>query len=107
MYRESLELRFSRPKITMRDITSNVWYLGQIFLIHANRISLAMLTATAAVLVSFLAKAVIAKPGIDGQIAFLESSNSSLLVYPTQFTQGIVPKAIHSHNDCKFAPLIQ
>ncbi|KDQ63633.1 hypothetical protein JAAARDRAFT_75927 [Jaapia argillacea MUCL 33604] len=38
-------------------------------------------------------------PGVLDQIAALESSNSSLLRYPTQFTQGIVPKAIHSHND--------
>ncbi|KIK71089.1 hypothetical protein GYMLUDRAFT_148202 [Collybiopsis luxurians FD-317 M1] len=29
----------------------------------------------------------------------LEESNSSLLQYPTQFTQNIVPKQIHSHND--------
>ncbi|OBZ79258.1 Altered inheritance of mitochondria protein 6 [Grifola frondosa] len=39
------------------------------------------------------------KPTVDQQIAFLESSNSSLLRYPTQFTQNIMPKAIHSHND--------
>ncbi|OJT03022.1 Altered inheritance of mitochondria protein 6 -like protein [Trametes pubescens] len=40
-----------------------------------------------------------AKPGVDQQIAQLESSNSKLLQYPTQFTQSIMPKAIHSHND--------
>ena len=44
----------------------------------------------------------LAKPGVDQQIAFLESSNSALLQYPTQFTQNIVPKAIHSHNDCEY-----
>ncbi|KAF8078538.1 hypothetical protein FPV67DRAFT_1688677 [Lyophyllum atratum] len=41
----------------------------------------------------------LAKPGILKQIQSLQSSNSSLLRYPTQFTQDIVPKAIHSHND--------
>ncbi|TFK57165.1 hypothetical protein OE88DRAFT_103455 [Heliocybe sulcata] len=40
-----------------------------------------------------------AKPTVNDQIVFLESSNSSLLTYPTQFTQNIVPKSIHSHND--------
>ncbi|KAI0652252.1 hypothetical protein C8Q79DRAFT_1005469 [Trametes meyenii] len=42
---------------------------------------------------------VFASPGIDQQIAQLETSHSKLLQYPTQFTQAIVPKAIHSHND--------
>ncbi|KAL5533892.1 hypothetical protein ACEPAG_352 [Sanghuangporus baumii] len=41
----------------------------------------------------------LAKPGILSQIALLESSNSSLLQYPSDFTQNIVPKPIHSHND--------
>ncbi|KII85730.1 hypothetical protein PLICRDRAFT_178761 [Plicaturopsis crispa FD-325 SS-3] len=40
-----------------------------------------------------------AKPSILDDIASLEKSQSPLLHYPTQFTQGIVPKAIHSHND--------
>jgi len=54
---------------------------------------------------AFLASVVLAphlvlgNPTVDQQIAFLQSSNSSLLRYPTQFTQNIVPKAIHSHND--------
>ncbi len=39
-------------------------------------------------------------PGVFQWIANLEASNSSLLRYPTQLTQGIVPKQIHSHNDC-------
>lgn len=47
-----------------------------------------------------------AKPGVDQYIANLEASNSSLLQYPTQFTQSIVPKQIHSHNDCKDQSLI-
>ncbi|KAK7064150.1 alkaline phosphatase [Favolaschia claudopus] len=38
-------------------------------------------------------------PGIMDEIAMLESANSSLLRYPTAFTQNIVPKQIHSHND--------
>lgn len=42
-----------------------------------------------------------AKPGVDQQIMQLEASNSKLLQYPTQFTQGIMPKMIHSHNDCE------
>ena len=53
--------------------------------------------ALAAALVTLAA----GKPGVDQQIAQLEASNSKLLRYPTQFTQGIMPKAIHSHNDCK------
>ncbi|KAF5367060.1 hypothetical protein D9758_003887 [Tetrapyrgos nigripes] len=40
-----------------------------------------------------------ASPGVEDQIALLKSSNSTLLGYPTQFSQGIVPKQIHSHND--------
>ncbi|OJT07460.1 Altered inheritance of mitochondria protein 6 -like protein [Trametes pubescens] len=46
-----------------------------------------------------------AKPGIDQQIAQLEGSNSKLLQYPTQFTQGIMPKMIHSHNDSSGLPV--
>ncbi|KAI5121817.1 hypothetical protein M0805_003253 [Coniferiporia weirii] len=42
---------------------------------------------------------VLGKPSIDTQIAMLEDMNSSLLQYPSQFTQNIVPKQIHSHND--------
>ncbi|KAH9064228.1 hypothetical protein EDB87DRAFT_1673139 [Lactarius vividus] len=38
-------------------------------------------------------------PGVFQWIANLEASNSSLLQYPTQLTQNIVPKQIHSHND--------
>ena len=52
-------------------------------------------------IIALLPALVAAKPGVDQQIAFLETSNSTLLQYPTQFTQGIVPKAIHSHNDCE------
>jgi len=36
---------------------------------------------------------------VDNQITTLENSNSPLIQYPTQFTQNIVPKPIHSHND--------
>ncbi|KAI0080095.1 hypothetical protein K474DRAFT_394322 [Panus rudis PR-1116 ss-1] len=36
---------------------------------------------------------------INQQILQLERSNSKLLRYPSQLTQNIVPKAIHSHND--------
>ncbi|KAJ7706084.1 hypothetical protein B0H17DRAFT_919600 [Mycena rosella] len=39
------------------------------------------------------------RPGVLDEISMLEASNSTLLRYPTDFTQNIVPKAIHSHND--------
>ncbi|KAJ3927407.1 MAG: hypothetical protein NXY57DRAFT_1025612 [Lentinula lateritia] len=42
---------------------------------------------------------VLGRPGVLDQITMLEQSNSTLLQYPTQFTQNIVPKQIHSHND--------
>ncbi|EJD40206.1 hypothetical protein AURDEDRAFT_115976 [Auricularia subglabra TFB-10046 SS5] len=41
----------------------------------------------------------VAANGIDNRITELVNSYSPLLQYPTNFTQGIVPKAIHSHND--------
>ncbi len=44
-----------------------------------------------------------AKATVGQAIASLEDSNSPLLQYPTQFMQGIVPKQIHSHNDCEYA----
>ena len=44
--------------------------------------------------------AVLARAGVHKQIKDLIKSNSPLLQYPTQFTQDIVPKQIHSHNDC-------
>lgn len=43
---------------------------------------------------------VLAGAGIHKQIEDLIKSNSPLLQYPTQITQDIVPKGIHSHNDC-------
>lgn len=46
-----------------------------------------------------LASTVHSTPGVDKEIATLEQQNSALLQYPTSFTQNIVPKAIHSHND--------
>ncbi|KAJ3994655.1 hypothetical protein F5050DRAFT_449471 [Lentinula boryana] len=42
---------------------------------------------------------VLGRPTVFNQITMLEESNSTLLQYPTQFTQNIVPKQIHSHND--------
>jgi len=39
------------------------------------------------------------RPGVLDEITMLEATNSTLLRYPTDFTQNIVPKAIHSHND--------
>jgi hypothetical protein len=43
---------------------------------------------------------VLARAGISKQIGDLITSNSPILQYPTQITQDIVPKGIHSHNDC-------
>ncbi|KAJ6575212.1 hypothetical protein B0H19DRAFT_632556 [Mycena capillaripes] len=39
------------------------------------------------------------RPGVLDEITMLEATNSTLLRYPTDFTQNIVPKNIHSHND--------
>ncbi|KAI9445209.1 hypothetical protein H4582DRAFT_1914018 [Lactarius indigo] len=50
------------------------------------------------VLVGYIQLAV-TTPGVFQWIATLEASNSSLLQYPTQLTQNIVTKPIHSHND--------
>lgn len=65
------------------------------------KLSLSVLTALSA----FCTLAT-AKRGVDQFIANLEASNSSLLQYPTQFTQNIVPKQIHSHNDCEHMSFI-
>ncbi|EJF67032.1 hypothetical protein DICSQDRAFT_142606 [Dichomitus squalens LYAD-421 SS1] len=40
-----------------------------------------------------------ARATINQQILSLKEANSTLIQYPTQITQNIVPKAIHSHND--------
>lgn len=55
-------------------------------------------------ILAFLGRLVLghAKATVVQAIASLENSNSPLLQYPTQFTQGIVPKQIHSHNDCEY-----
>ena len=45
--------------------------------------------------------------GVDDQIAILLKQHSPLLSYPTDYTRDIVPKAIHSHNDCKADPYMQ
>ncbi|KAI0704963.1 hypothetical protein BC835DRAFT_1410295 [Cytidiella melzeri] len=42
---------------------------------------------------------VAAKATVNDVISQLESSNAPILQYPTQLTQNIVPKPIHSHND--------
>jgi len=48
---------------------------------------------------------VLAGAGIHRQIRDLIRSDSPLLRYPTQVTQDIIPKRIHSHNDCaSFSP---
>ena len=52
------------------------------------------------VILSSWLTAVLAGAGIHKQIRDLIKSNSPLLQYPTQVTQDIVPKGIHSHNDC-------
>jgi hypothetical protein len=52
-----------------------------------------------------LAHVVGALRGVDQAIMQLEKANSPLINYPTDFTQNIVPKMIHSHNDCAHVPL--
>ncbi|KAF9654334.1 hypothetical protein BDM02DRAFT_3085763 [Thelephora ganbajun] len=51
------------------------------------------------VLLSSWSTIVLAKAGAHKRIRDLIKSNSPLLQYPTQFTQDLVPKRIHSHND--------
>lgn len=53
-------------------------------------------------LLASAAALVVGKAGIFDQIEALQSSGSNLIKYPTQVTQGIIPKWIHSHNDCEF-----
>ena len=63
-----------------------------------------MVSRTALLAFAFsLALQTAAKPTIDQQILQLEKSNDKRLQYPTQFTQGILPKPIHSHNDCEYS----
>lgn len=45
------------------------------------------------------ATGITAKPSIFGLIS--NESSTPLAQYPTQLTQNIVPKPIHSHNDCQ------
>ena len=57
------------------------------------------------VVLSSWSAVVLAGAGIHKQIRDLIKSDSPLLQYPTQVTQDIVPKGIHSHNDCaSFTP---
>jgi len=57
------------------------------------------------VVFSLWSTVVVAEAGIHKKIKDLIKSNSPLLQYPTQVTQDLVPKRIHSHNDCpSFAP---
>ncbi len=48
-----------------------------------------------------------AKATVNDVINQLESSQSPLLQYATQLTQNIVPKPIHSHNDCELTIAIR
>ncbi|KAJ8521414.1 hypothetical protein ONZ45_g1844 [Pleurotus djamor] len=50
-------------------------------------------------LLALVPQLVFGKPGINARIQGLEDSNATFLQYPTQITQGIMPKPIHSHND--------
>jgi len=58
-----------------------------------------MLSLTQLILGFLITRQVCSTPGVNKEITRLENSNSPLLQYPTSFTQNIVPKAIHSHND--------
>ena len=55
--------------------------------------------------VVFALTLVAAKATIGADILFVERTKARLLEYPTQITQNIMPKMIHSHNDCEFARL--
>jgi hypothetical protein len=44
---------------------------------------------------------------IQDQIDELIKSKSSLLQYPTSITRDIIPKPIHSHNDCMLVSLMR
>ena len=52
------------------------------------------------ILLSSWSTVVVARASVHKLIRDLIRSNSPLLQYPTQFTQDLVPKQIHSHNDC-------
>ncbi|KAF8591942.1 hypothetical protein K439DRAFT_1656393 [Ramaria rubella] len=58
-----------------------------------------MLSLSQALLGLLIAPLVWCTPGVNKEITQLEQSNSPLLQYPTDFTQNIMPRAIHSHND--------
>ncbi|KAI0330565.1 hypothetical protein GY45DRAFT_1302632 [Cubamyces sp. BRFM 1775] len=49
--------------------------------------------------VVFALTLVAAKATVGADIEFVEHTQARLLEYPTQFTQNIMPKMIHSHND--------
>ena len=56
----------------------------------------------------YIAAAAVAAMGVSAQMdiplsipftQFLQNTSAALYQYPTDFTQGIVPKGFHSHND--------
>ena len=72
------------------------------FKFHALPFSFKMLVPTALLAAAFAAYGTYAQSDIPLSHSFqkiLANTNSSLYSYPTQLTQGIIPKAFHSHND--------
>jgi len=55
----------------------------------------ALLAATLAAYGTYAQSDIPLPPALKNILA----ANSSLYTYPTQLTQGIIPKAFHSHND--------
>lgn len=68
--------------------------------VHPTMLSTAFVVLTLASMRGVLCQ--LGLPRIFSEITALEQSNSSLLQYPTDLTRNIVPKQIHSHNDCAY-----
>ena len=78
--------------------------------------TMAPLTSSLVVLTSLLtivtSSPILSSRGIDARGDYppvsskfqetLEKDNKKLYSYPTDFTQGIFPRPLHSHNDCKY-----
>ncbi|KAG6911901.1 hypothetical protein DXG01_000148 [Tephrocybe rancida] len=84
-----------------RPRTSSIWSHDDKTLVWTGSSSFRYRTMRLSLLSPFLLtlSGVVAQPGVLKQIDQLQKSNAAILRYPTQFTQGIVPKQIHSHND--------
>ena len=72
-----------------------------LFALSLPQIPLKMLLPTALLTAAIAAYGTYAQSDIPLSPALknILAANSSLYNYPTQLTQGIIPKAFHSHND--------